>query len=68
MIDLTCVEVVPLIARSGPQLELVVSRRPTDVQLTKSPAASADIAASKQFHIVVDEGSLDRNNMKEDDV
>lgn len=30
MIELTCAEVVPLIAQSGPRLDLVISRRPAD--------------------------------------
>jgi len=74
VIELTCAEVVPLIAQSGAQLDLVVSRRPADTQLTDSLAASTAGAgaASKQFHVVVDDAvaghTLDSKNMKEDDV
>lgn len=68
VIELTCAEVVPLIARSGAQLDLVVSRRPADVQSTDSPAVSADVtAAAKQFHVVV-ANSSDTKSIKEDDV
>ena len=71
MIELTCADVVPLIALSGSQLDLVVSRRPSDVQLTDCPAAPG-AGAPRQVHSVVDEAnlghSLDGKNMKEDAV
>jgi len=70
VIELTCAEVVPLIARSGSHLDLVISRRPADLQLTE--AASADQPADQQFDTVVDDAvigqSLDRKHMKEDNV
>ena len=68
VIELTCVEVVPLIAQSGPQLDLVISRRPTD----DCQSTGADVAtATKQLHAVTDQAvvvarSVDRKNMKED--
>ena len=73
MIELTCTEVVPLIAQSGSQLDLVVSRRPADVALSDSAPTSANVpAAAKQSHVCVDEAvagqSLNRKNLKEDDV
>jgi len=71
VIELTCAEVVPLIARSGAQLDLVVSRRPADTQLDDQPTANIDVAAAaKQFHVVVDQAdighTLDSKHMKED--
>ena len=68
VIELTCAEVVPLIAHSGPQLDLVISRRPAD----DCQSTGADVAtAAKQFHPVTDQAvvvarSVDRKNMKED--
>jgi len=64
---------VPLIAQSGSQLDLVISRRPTDIALSDSPPTSASVAAApKQCHVVVDQAvagqSLNRQHMREDDV
>ena len=69
MIELTCAEVVPLIARSGAQLDLVVSRRPADD--CQSTSANVATTAPKQFHVVTDQAvvvarSIDKKNMKED--
>ena len=56
VIELTCTEVVPLIAQSGPHLDLVISRRPTDIALSDSTPTSASVAAApKQCHVVVDQ-------------
>ena len=79
MIELTCAEVVPLIAQSGPRLDLVVSRRPADTEVADYATVTggnvaASTAAPRQVHVVVDEPagggghSLDRRKLKEDDV
>jgi len=78
VIELTCAEVVPLIAQSGPRLDLVVSRRPADTEVadyaTVTGGNVASTAAPRQVHVVVDEPagggghSLDRRKLKEDDV
>ena len=75
MIELTCAEVVPLIAQSGPRLDLVVSRRPNDSQFADyATVTTGNTAAAvpRQFHALVDEPvvghSLDRRKLKEDDV
>jgi len=71
VIELTCAEVVPLIAQSGPQLDLVVSRRPADDCQSTHGADVATATAAKQFHVVTDQAvvvarSIDKKNMKED--
>jgi len=69
VIELTCTEVVPLITQSGPQLDLVVSRRPADIQLSTDPTTTA----AKQLQVVVGQAdtgrsssSSDRKHLKED--
>jgi len=75
VIELTCAEVVPLIAQSGPQLDLVVSRRPADLALGDGPTDTADLPAATSKHssanaAAADKPSaghlLDRKQMKED--
>jgi len=74
VIELTCTEVVPLIAQSGPQLDLVVSRRPADIQPGSTTSTDAATGSGKQLQVVVDQAdfglsspsSLDRKHMKED--
>jgi len=67
VIDLTCAEVVPLIAESGAQLDLVVSRRPTDTQQQNTadslPACSSAVTAGGHQQSLVD-----RKHLKEDNV
>ena len=69
VIELTCAEVVPLIAQSGPRLDLVVSRRPSDTQLHDPDYATTTATVLRQPNALVDEPHLlDRRKLKEDDV